>query len=201
MIIGGLQKLSLSDYPGIPAIVIFLQGCNFDCPFCHNRQLLKTSAGNSQLSVQDVLGYLEKRSKNVSAVVISGGEPTLQADLILFSTTIKTMGYKVKLDTNGSRPDTICNLLRQNLVDYIAMDIKAPWEKYDLLAGTKVNPGLIKESINCIVESGIPHSFRTTHFTPMLSENDLSLIKLSLPEKSKYVVQPYKINKQSAKHH
>lgn len=201
MIIGGLQKLSLSDYPGIPAIVIFLQGCNFDCPFCHNRQLLKTSAGNSQLSVQDVLGYLEKRSKNVSAVVISGGEPTLQADLILFSTTIKTMGYKVKLDTNGSRPDTLCNLLRQNLVDYIAMDIKATWEKYDLLAGTKVNPGLIKESINCIVESGTPHHFRTTHFTPMLSENDLSLIKLSLPEKSKYVVQPYKINKQSAKHH
>ncbi|BHH85728.1 anaerobic ribonucleoside-triphosphate reductase activating protein [Desulforhopalus sp. 52FAK] len=201
MIIGGLQKLSLCDYPGTPAIVIFLQGCNFACPFCHNRPLLATSAGHSSLSAEDVLEYLEKRRTTVSAVVISGGEPTIQKDLVFFATAIKALGYKVKLDTNGSKPETIFNLLKQNLIDYIAMDIKAPWDKYELLAGTEVNLERIRESINSIVESGLPHHFRTTHFSPMLSEDDLSLIKTSLPKKSRYVVQPFKINDQSTNLH
>ena len=197
MIIGGLQKLSLCDYPGTPAIVIFLQGCNFSCPFCHNKQLLSMSAGKSQLNAQDVLDYLQKRHTTVPAVVISGGEPTIQDDLVLFTTAVKAMGYKVKLDTNGSRPETIYNLFQYNLINYIAMDIKAPWEKYELLAGTKVNPGLIKESINYIAESGIPHHFRTTHFPPMLGEDDLSLIESYLPQNSNYVVQQFKSIDQS----
>jgi len=198
MLVGGLHKLSLCDYPGIPAIVVFLQGCNFDCPFCHNRQLLATNVTHTQLSSQDILDYLQKRKNSVSAVVVSGGEPTLQPDLVDFIEAIKVIGYKIKLDTNGSRPDTICELLRLNLVDYIAMDIKAPWQKYDLLAGTRVEQGSIKESINSIVHSGISHHFRTTHFPPMLSDSDITEIKSILPKQSPHIVQPYNITKHSS---
>lgn len=192
MIIGGMQKLSLCDYPGTPAIVIFLQGCNFNCPFCHNRQLLQTSNAPQQLSVKEVIKYLKKRRKTVSAVVISGGEPTVQSDLIVFIENIKTLGFRVKLDTNGSRPGDVRNLLRHSLVDYIAMDIKAPWQKYNLLSGKKVEHMTIKESIHCIADSGISHHFRTTHYPPMLSEDDLIEIKSSLPQNSAHIIQPYK---------
>jgi pyruvate formate lyase activating enzyme len=192
MIIGGMQKLSLCDYPGTPAIVVFLQGCNFNCPFCHNRQLLSTTSGPEQLSPKEVLEYLQKRRKTVSAVVVSGGEPTIQSDLIPFIEDIKTLGYGVKLDTNGSKPEDVCSLLRHNLIDYIAMDIKAPWQKYDLLSGRKVEHMAIKESIKSIADSGIPHHFRTTHYPPMLSEDDLTEIKSFLPKYSTHIIQPYK---------
>lgn len=198
MKLGGMLKLSLCDYPGTPAIVVFLQGCNFNCPFCHNRQLLPTLNTPQQLSMKEVIEYLKKRSKTVSAVVVSGGEPTVQSDLILFIEKIKTLGYRVKLDTNGSRPEDVCNLIRHSLIDYIAMDIKAPWRKYDLLAGKKVEHMAIKESINCIANSGIPHHFRTTHYPPMLSEDDLIDIKSSLPKHSTHIIQPYKDSTQSA---
>lgn len=197
MLIGGFQKLSLCDYPGTPAIVVFLQGCNFNCPFCHNRQLLSTAHSTSQVQEQEILHYLEKRRKTVPAVVISGGEPTLQSKLSLFIRAIKTMGYKVKLDTNGSRPDCIENLVLDGLVDYIAMDIKAPWQKYNLLSGAKVDRSSIQKSITCIAESGVPHHFRTTHYPPLLSEEDLGDIKAILPGKSAYIIQPFRDNHQA----
>ncbi len=198
MIIGGLQKLSLCDYPGTPAIVVFLQGCNFNCPFCHNKELLATTDGFKQLSQQDVLNYLEKRSHTVSAVVISGGEPTLQPNLIYFIEEIKALGYLVKLDTNGSRPDEICRLIQQNVVDYIAMDIKAPWQKYDLLSGNKVEQKAIEQSIQQTSKSGIAHHFRTTHYSPLLSGEDLIDIKSALPKQSLHIVQPYRDSSQAA---
>ena len=192
MIIGGLHKLSLCDYPGTPAIVVFLQGCNFNCPFCHNRQLLPSSNTHEPLHLDELFNYLQKRRKNVSAVVVSGGEPTIQSELMHFIQTIKSMGYRVKLDTNGSRPEELYRLLRHELLDYIAMDIKAPWQKYDLLAGTKVKSQEIKRSISSIANSGIPHHFRTTHYPPMLSNDDLIDIRLSLPKSAKHIIQPYK---------
>lgn len=197
MIIGGMQKLSLCDYPGTPAIVLFLQGCNFNCPFCHNRQLLPLSGGTEQLNPKEVFDYLQKRRETVSAVVVSGGEPTIQTDLNTFLEAIKAMGYSVKLDTNGSKPEDICNLLRHNLIDYIAMDVKAPWQKYDLLAGKKVQHIAIKKSINSIADSGLPHHFRTTHYTPMLSKDDLIEIKSFLPKNSTHIIQPYQNNTQA----
>lgn len=198
MIIGGLQKLSLCDYPGTPAIVIFLQGCNFNCPFCHNKQLLAATDGFKQLNRHDVLTYLKKRRSTVSAVVVSGGEPTLQPDLISFIEAIKSIGYLVKLDTNGSRPDEICSLIQKNLIDYIAMDVKAPWQKYDLLSGKKVEHKAIRDSIDQISKSGVAHHFRTTHYLPLLTGEDLIDIKSALPKTSLHIVQPYRDNSQAA---
>lgn len=191
MNIGGIQKLSLCDYPDTPAAVIFLQGCNFDCPFCHNRKLLPCTEQRDNLSQTDIFDYLEKRRKNIPGVVISGGEPTIQKDLQSFIEEIKSLNFKVKLDTNGSRPEKICHLLSHDLVDYIAMDIKAPWQKYDLLAGKRIDERAIRDSIHCIAKSGLPHHFRTTFYPAMLSDEDLVDIKAFLPKTSKHVVQPF----------
>lgn len=144
------------------------------------------------MSLEETFAYLHKRRSQMSAVVISGGEPTVHKDLIDFTGEIKALGYKVKLDTNGSNPKQIDNLLHRRLLDYIAMDIKAPWQKYDLLAGTKVQHEQIKKSILCIADSGIDHHFRTTHYPPMLSDDDLAEITSFLPKQSKYIVQPFK---------
>lgn len=144
------------------------------------------------MSLEETFTYLHKRRSQMSAVVISGGEPTVHKDLIDFIGEIKALGYKVKLDTNGSNPKQIDNLLHRRLLDYIAMDIKAPWQKYDLLAGTKVQHEQIKKSIHCIADSGIDHHFRTTHYPPMLSDDDLAEITSFLPKQSKYIVQPFK---------
>lgn len=200
MIIGGYEKLSLCDYPGTPAIVIFLQGCNFNCPFCHNRALLPFREGETPVKMKDILHYLRQRRNVVPAVVISGGEPTLQPDLDKFIQAIKKIGYKVKIDTNGSMPDCIASLLSRNLIDYIAMDVKGPWQKYDLLSGCEVDREAIQKSIRCIAESKIPHHFRTTHYPPMLTEEDLADIKSFLPGNSLHIVQPFKDNAIPAVH-
>lgn len=191
MNIGGMQELSLCDYPGTPAIVIFLQGCNFDCPFCHNRKLLPYKSQCDGLSKTDIFDYLKKRQDKIPGVVISGGEPTVQRDLKCFIREIKSLGYKTKLDTNGSHPEDICNLLSHELLDYVAMDVKAPWQKYDLLAGRKIEERAIRKSISCIAASGIPHHFRTTFYPAMLSDEDLVDIKAFLPQTSQHVVQQF----------
>ncbi len=191
MNIGGMQKLSLCDYPGTPAIVIFLQGCNFDCPFCHNRKLLPYKSQCECLKETDIFDYLKKRQDKIPGVVISGGEPTVQKNLQGFIREMKSLGYKTKLDTNGSNPEDICNLLSHELLDYVAMDIKAPWQKYDLLAGRKIEENAIRDSITCIAASGIPHHFRTTFYPAMLSEEDLVDIKAFLPKSSQHVVQQF----------
>lgn len=191
MNIGGMQKLSLCDYPGTPSIVIFLQGCNFDCPFCHNKKLLPYKSQCGYLSETEIFDYLNKRQDKIPGVVISGGEPTIQRDLHTFIGEIKSLGYKTKLDTNGSHPEDISNLLNLDLLDYVAMDVKAPWQKYDLLAGRKIEEGAIRESISCIAASGIPHHFRTTFYPAMLSDEDLVDIKAFLPKTSHHIVQQF----------
>lgn len=191
MNIGGMQKLSLCDYPGTPAIVIFLQGCNFNCPFCHNRKLLPYKSQCESLNETDIFDYLKKRQDKIHGVVISGGEPTVQRDLQIFIRKIKSLGYKTKLDTNGSNPEDICDLLSHELLDYVAMDIKAPWQKYALLAGRKIDESAIRDSVTCIATSGIQHHFRTTFYPAMLSEEDLVDIKALLPKTSQHVVQQF----------
>lgn len=191
MNIGGMQKLSLCDYPGTPAIVLFLQGCNFNCPFCHNRQLLPYKSQCEHLNETDVFDYLKKRQDKIPGVVISGGEPTVQRNLQSFIENIKSLGYKTKLDTNGSHPEDLHNLLSHKLLDYVAMDVKAPWQKYDLLAGIKVERSAIKASINSIAASGTLHHFRTTFYPAMLSDGDLVDIKAFLPKTSQHVVQQF----------
>ncbi len=190
MKIGGLQRFTLSDYPGCPAAVVFTQGCNFRCPFCHNGALLAPVNDARQISETEVLGFLEKRKQQLGGVVISGGEPTLQPDLAEFIGKIKEMGFAVKLDTNGSNPEVLEKLLKDGLVDYIAMDIKAPLAKYDTLCGVNTDTRSICRSI-AIIAKTTNHHFRTTWVKPLLDENDISKAGELLPASSKYVIQPF----------
>lgn len=163
MEIRGFQKTTLLDFPGHVAATVFVGGCNFRCPFCHNG-LLVVDPGNQPLMEEDeVLAYFKKRQGILEGVCITGGEPTLQKDLISFVKKLKTMDYLVKLDTNGYRPEVLEELLTEGLLDYVAMDVKASLDLYDIATGA---PGLervkILESIQLLKNCDIPYEFRTT---------------------------------------
>jgi len=190
MKIGGLQPVTASDFPGRMAAIIFTQGCNFHCPFCHNSSLLPRHT-DSLISEDEVFTFLQKRRNLLDGVVISGGEPCLQGDLAGFSRKVKEMGFAVKLDTNGSRPEVIEGLLAENCVDFIAMDIKAPLSRLPELTGTGSHGPSISRSISLIAESGVDHLFRTTDVTPLLSSEDHRGIKEMVPPGSDHIVQPF----------
>jgi len=161
MRISGLQKMTLLDYPGKIACTVFLGGCNFRCPFCHNGELLDGS-GEPVMDEQEFLGFLSKRKGLLDAVCISGGEPTLQAGLADLLEKIKKMGYLTKLDTNGSRPEVLKALVERGLLDYVAMDIKNSPERYAQTAGAAVQPEKIEESIRYLLEDHVDYELRTT---------------------------------------
>lgn len=163
MEIYGFQKTTLLDYPEHLAATVFVGGCNFRCPFCHNGQLVLDPASQPVIPEEEVFSYLKKRRGILEGVCITGGEPTLQKDLAGFIRRVKELGYLVKLDTNGYRPDVLEALLHAALLDYVAMDIKASPKNYSVAAGLNVlDFGKIQESIRLLGESGIPHEFRTT---------------------------------------
>lgn len=157
----GLEKVSFVDYQDHISATVFLGGCNFLCPFCHNNGIVKQAY--SQLDTDEVLNYLSSRTKLLDGIVVSGGEPTLQNDLPEFIKKIKEMGYLVKLDTNGTNPEMLKNLISQKLVDYVAMDIKNDFENYDKITGV-ISPPIekIKQSLLILKESGISYELRTT---------------------------------------
>jgi len=170
MKIGGLNRFSLSDYPGKVAAMVFTQGCNFRCRFCHNGSLIPRNVPTSSLMPEEkVFEFLQCRRSQLGSVVISGGEPTIQPDLSTFIHRIKAMEFLLKLDTNGSRPQVLRQLLEDGLIDFIAMDIKAPLDIYDRLTGVHTPTSRIKESIELIAENGIAHEFRTTVVELLLS--------------------------------
>jgi pyruvate formate lyase activating enzyme len=186
MQIGGLQKLSLIDYPGVPAAIVFTQGCNMRCPYCHNPQLVYPHLFETSISDEEVFNFFKKRQKLLKGVVITGGEPTLQKDLTEFIEEIKKLNLFVKLDTNGTNPKVLKDLIDKNLLDFIAMDIKSPEDKYNLFF--KGDLDMIKQSLSIIQSSGIAHLFRTTYDKSILNEIDLSEIK-RLVTTSTYTVQ------------
>lgn len=190
MKISGLQPVTASDFPGRLAAIIFTQGCNFRCPFCHNGSLLAMDS-ESLIGLDAIFTFLHKRKKLLDGLVISGGEPCLQAGLARFCHHVKNMGLEVKLDTNGSRPEVVRELLAEKLVDFIAMDIKAPLHRLEDLTGTSFYEPQIRESISLIASSGVEHLFRTTDVTPMLSSQDHENIKDLVPQGSCHVVQPF----------
>lgn len=193
MKIGGLNKFSLSDYPGKVAAVVFTQGCNFHCPWCHNGSLIAINVpDDSLISEEKFFQFLEGRTNQLDAVVVSGGEPTIQPDLPAFVYRIKAMGFAVKLDTNGSKPEVLKELLENNPVDYIAMDIKAPFVIYDRLTGVRSPISQIKESIELIANSNIDHEFRTTAVEPLLSPEDVLSIKKLVPAGSTHRLQKFR---------
>jgi pyruvate formate lyase activating enzyme len=182
MLIGGFQKLTLIDYPGKVATTVFTVGCNFRCPFCHNPELLefpKDEIPTYKKNERIFLDFLRKRKGLLDGVCVTGGEPTAQPDLIDFLGKIKKMGFLVKLDTNGSRPEIVKEVVKRKLADFFAMDIKNRAECYRETSGSDVPDAKIKESIKLIRGSGTPYEFRTTVVPGIHEESDFDgIIKL-----------------------
>jgi pyruvate formate lyase activating enzyme len=189
--IGGLQKVSLIDYPGKVAAVIFTRGCSFRCHYCHNPELAVPQLFKEPLSERLVLDFLASRKRNLDGVVVTGGEPAMQRDLLEFLAQLKGIGYLVKLDTCGAFPEAIEEAIRRKLVDYIAMDIKAPLDRYRDVVGVNVDPKKIKRSIDAIKGGGIDHEFRTTIVKSQLSMEEVIEIAKYLSPSDRYVLQKF----------
>lgn len=192
MRLGGIQKLTLLDYPGLVACTVFTLGCNMRCPFCHN-SLLVTKADEAEVyPEEEFFKFLTKRRGVLDGVCITGGEPLIHADAGEFIAKIKAMGYKVKLDTNGSFPDRLEEILKSGNVDYVAMDIKNSPEKY---ADTVGIPGFdvskIKRSIEVIRASGIDHEFRTTVVSPLHTAESIAGAAEMIKGEEKYFLQNF----------
>lgn len=190
MTIAGLQALSLLDYPGKPCSIVFTQGCVFRCSFCHNPELIPLGAQGT-VSKDALFATLRKNKKMVDAVCITGGEPTLQRDLVEFICELKEEGFFVKLDTSGIRPDIVSDLLEKKKVDYIAMDLKAPWAKYAQVTNNASEELLeaCKKTFSLVQESGINHEFRTTILPGVHCENDFFEICSYLKDGESYFLQ------------
>ncbi len=196
MLFGGLQKNSLIDYPGKLSCVLFLSGCNFACPYCHNPDLAKGLApAYGYLSEQQIFEFLEERKKFLEGVVISGGEPTIYRDVISLCKQIKQIGYSVKLDTNGSNPGLLKTLISKGLIDYIAMDIKTDPENYAPIIQKKSHPKDILSSIEVIMESMLSYEFRTTCIKPLVSERVITNICHIIRGSELYVLQKFQDKK------
>jgi pyruvate formate lyase activating enzyme len=185
---GGLVKFTLIDFPGCPAAIVFTQGCNFRCRYCHNPELVYPHLFTEPVPEEEIYAFLKRRQGTLEGVVVSGGEPTLHEDLPRFLADLKKMGYKTKIDTNGSRPDVLAHLINEQLVDFIAMDLKAPLEKYALITGKDTNSAIIKNSIDLIRKSGLLHEFRTTYDKEVLTDEDIAATG-ALVENENYRVQ------------
>lgn len=183
MLIGGFQKTSLIDYPGHISSIIFTRGCNFRCPYCHNPELVYPDRYGELYNEKEILSYLIGRKEKVNAVVITGGEPTIQRDLRSFIYNLKKEGFLVKLDTNGSRPEILRSLIKEKIVDYFALDIKAPKEKYKIVTRISYSAyDWVIQSKNAILESESPYEFRTVFDPSILTEKDIEEIRKSLPK-------------------
>lgn len=198
MKIGGLIKFTLIDYPGHVAAVVFTQGCNFRCRYCHNPELVYPHLLQESMPKDDVLSFLRKRKGSLEGVVITGGEPTLHLGLIDFMAEIKALGYKIKLDTNGTKPEVLQEAIERQLVDFVAMDLKAPLEKYSLITGVEFDPKIIQKSMDMIVASGLPYEFRTTYDKEVLTDEDIQAISDSVQGKNYRVQECLPVAKEKA---
>lgn len=191
MKIGGLQKLSLIDFPGILCCIVFTQGCNFRCPYCHNPELVLPEKFTPEIEIDSFFQFLKMRKKYLEGVSITGGEPTIHSDLLLFIEKIKNMGFKVKLDTNGSNPEILKKLFGKQLLDYISLDVKGPFDKYSEIAGVKVDNEKIKESIEIIKKAKIQYEFKTTVVKSQLSFDDFKKIGEIIKGAKLYFLQKF----------
>lgn len=190
MRIGGFQKFSLLDYPGHLAAIVFTQGCNFRCPYCHNPELVDPKQFGQSIPECEVIDFLQSRRQKLGAVCVTGGEPTLQDELIPFLQKLKELGFLVKLDTNGTQPEVLQQIMEQQLVDYWAMDLKAPLDLYQLVTKRDINTDKILSSMNILRQSGKEYEFRTTFFDLLLNWDDIVKIRhLLLPGDRFYLQQ------------
>ena len=192
MRIQGLQKLTLLDYPEHTACTVFTSGCNFRCPFCHNASLVVDIPKESEISEEEFFAFLQKRIGILDGVCVSGGEPLLQPDIERFIKKIKDMGFAVKLDTNGSFPDKLIQLVEEGLVDYVAMDIKNSPETYAFTAGTEtLDIVSVKKSVSYLKEGHVPFEFRTTVVKHYHSKESFEEIGKWLEGTEKYFLQNF----------
>ncbi len=197
MLIGGFQKVSLIDYPGKMVAIVFTLGCNFNCPYCHNRELIFANKfpKDRLIDEKEIFNFLKRRKGLLEGVSITGGEPTLQPDLIDFISKIKEMGFLVKLDSNGTNPDVLEKLIKNKQVDYLAMDIKAPlrfkdYQKISKIKNEKLFEKVLK-SVKLILNSGIDFEFRTSLTQGLLNKEDIIDIAKSIKSDKPYYLQNY----------
>lgn len=185
------EPLSLTDFPGRLATTVFTVGCNFACPYCHNPELVTAMEDTPQLTEEAFFAFLERRRGKLNGVCITGGEPTLHADLAGFVDHIRALGYAVKLDTNGSNPEMLGHLLETSSLDYVAMDVKAPASRYSDVTGNPYALALAEISIRLLAERDTVHEYRTTILPLLFSEVDIDNIARMLPPGSRYVIQNF----------
>jgi len=190
MNIGGLQKTSLLDYPNTISAIIWTVGCNFKCPFCYNKNLVEGEVG--LVHEEEILSFLKLRKGMLEGLVISGGEPLLQEDIIDFTKKVKNLGYLIKIDTNGMFPEKLKELIDKKLVDYVSMDVKAPKKKYDRLAGAKTDISKIEKSIDIIRNHAPDYEFKTTFAPGLLDKKDLVEIAKWLEGSKRFYLQQFK---------
>ncbi len=192
MIFGGFQKLTLLDFPGAVACTLFTKGCNFLCPFCHNAPLVNKPEEAAAFSEEEILSFLKKRIGVLEGVCITGGEPLLQPELPAFIRKVKALGYRVKLDTNGSFPARLRALTEEGLLDYVAMDIKNSRDKYAATAGCeKLLPADIEESIDFLLSGAVPYEFRTTVVKELHTPADIAAIAHRIAGAERYFIQNF----------
>ena len=189
MVLSGLQKLTLLDFPGRIAATVFTRGCNMRCPFCHNASLV--TGVSDIISEEEFFSFLQSRLGRLGGVCVSGGEPTLNADLPDFIKRIKDMGFEVKLDTNGTNPDMLERLIDDGLVDYVAMDIKSSEKRYSDVAGKQVDFEKVKRSIEILLSEKIDYEFRTTVAKPLFSKGDFTEIGKMIKGAKRYYLQGF----------
>lgn len=192
MLIKGLQKVTLLDYPGNIACTVFLGGCNFRCPFCHNGSLVLPERMGETLSREDFLAFLDSRRGRLRGVCVSGGEPTLQPDLPELLSEIKSRGFLVKLDTNGTNPEMLFGLINDGLVDYVAMDIKNSPEKYAQTAGVDFELDTVRQSAQLLMQGRVDFEFRTTLMRELHTAEDIRAIGQWLAGGEKFYLQTYR---------
>jgi len=197
MQIGGLQKLTLIDYPGRLAATVFLCGCNFHCPWCYSSELVlpKKIKNQPKISEKEFFDFLNERKNLLEGVTICGGEPTVNKDLPQFCKKIRRLGYFVKLDTNGSNPEMLEELINNKLIDYVAMDVKLPKERYPEIYGKRVKIKNIEKSINILKIKKIDSEFRTTVVPTILDKEDISKIARWVGPAKRYYLQNFRPEK------
>lgn len=193
MRIGGIQAVSLIDFPGKISCVLFLAGCNFECPYCHNPQLTGDPARHRPcVAPEEVFALLGQRRGRLDGVVVSGGEPTLHPELPELCRRIRALGYPVKLDTNGSRPEMLARLIAEGVLDYVAVDIKTDPAQYGPDGPFRCDARTLASSVEAVIRSGVDHEFRTTCVRPMVSAAAVERIARLIRGCRRYVLQPYR---------
>jgi len=204
MTIGGLQKLTLIDYPGKLAATIFLTGCNFRCPFCYAPHLvlpdeikkqIQSFKGKRGIQEKEIFNFLKERKQLIDGVVICGGEPTISKDLIPLVTKVKKMGFLVKLDTNGSMPEVLKKIISEKLIDYVAMDIKGPQKKYNDFIGGEVDVEKIQTSIDFLREGNVDYEFRSTIVPTLHKKEDIIEMAKWIRGAKRYYLQNFRPEK------